>query len=96
MLVSIWIALLTIAVALVFFPVFGKGDTSIDLPAIEGVLLSILPKDFITPFAEGQIPQIILLGLVFGVALLMMGESGKTVRNALLKIKEWVMGAKEE
>ena len=91
-LVSIWIALLTIAVALLFFPVFGKGGTSIDLPAIGNVLLSILPKDFITPFAEGQIPQIILLGLVFGVALLMMGESGKPVREALLKIKEWVMG----
>ena len=91
-LISVWIALLTMAVALVFFPVFGKGTSGIDLPAIEGVLLGILPKDFITPFAEGQIPQIILLGLVFGVALLIIGETGKTVRDALLKIKEWVMG----
>ena len=91
-LISVWVALITTAVAMLFFPVFGKGDTSIDLPAIEGVLLGILPKDFITPFTEGNIPQIILLGLVFGIGLLVIGESGKPVREALLKIKEWVMG----
>ena len=91
-LITVWIALLATAVAAVFFPVFGKGGTGIDLPAVEGVLLGVLPADFITPFAKGYIPQVILLGILFGVALLMTGDSGKTVREALLKVKEWVMG----
>ena len=91
-LISIWTAFLTSAVALVFFPVFGDGDTKIDLPAIEEVMLGIIPTDFITPFSEGKIPQIILFGIVFGTALLMMGDSGKPVKDALLKAKEWVMG----
>ena len=91
-LIGLWVALATSAVAVVFFPVFGKGETVIDLPAIEGVMLDIIPKNFISPFAEGNIPQIILFGLVFGTALLMMGDGGKPVREALLKIKEWVMG----
>ena len=91
-LISLWVALVTMAVAFVFFPVFGSGHTKIDLPEIGGVLLDIVPKDFISPFADGNLPQIILFGLVFGTALLMMGDSGKPVRSALLKIKEWVMG----
>ena len=91
-LITVWIALLTTVVAFLFFPVFGKSDTGIDLPAIEGVLLGTLPTDFITPFVTGHIPQIILLGIVFGIALLMAGDSGKAVREALLKVKEWVMG----
>ena len=91
-LITLWVALLTIAVALLFFPVFGKSETSIDLPAIEGVLLGTLPTDLITPFVEGKIPQVILLGIVFGIALLMLGDNGKPVRDGLLKIKEWAMG----
>ena len=91
-LISLWVALLTTAVALFFFPVFGKGGTSVDIASIEGALLDVLPKNLISPFAEGNIPQIILLGLVFGNGLLMIGDSGKSVREALLKVKEWVMG----
>ena len=90
-LVSLWVALLTVVVALFFFPVWGAVDTSIDLTEVESALLSVLPTDFITPFAEGQIPQVILLGIVFGIALLMMGDSGKPVQDALAKIKEWAM-----
>lgn len=90
-LIGLWVAVLTVVVAALFFPVLGKGNTVVDLPAIQSVLLSIVPTDFISPFANGNIPQIILFGLVFGTALLMMGESGKPVRDALLKVKEWVM-----
>ena len=90
--ITVWIALLATATALVFFPVFGKGNTVIDLPEIEQVLLGTLPKDFLSPFAECNIPQVILLAAVFGTALLMMGDAGKTIRDALIKIKEWVMG----
>ena len=91
-LVSVWISLLTIAVALLFFPVFGKGDTGISVSEIESGLLSMLPKDFVSPFTEGNIPQIILLGIIFGIGLLMIGDSGEQVRNALGKVKEWIMG----
>ena len=89
--ITIWIDLLTTAVSFAFFPVFGKGMPQIDLPAIENVLLGTLPKNLISPFVDGNIPQVILLAIVFGTALLMMGESGHSVRDALVKIKEWAM-----
>ena len=90
--ISLSVAILTTAVALLFFPVFGKNETSKDITAILSALLGTLPSDFIAPFVKGQIPQIILLGIVFGIALVMLGDNGSTIREALLKIKEWVMG----
>lgn len=78
--------------AFLFFPVFGQDGAAVDVSAVTNALLGTLPTGFITPFANGQIPQIILLGIIFGFALLMIGDSGKPVRNALLKVKEWVMG----
>ena len=90
-LVTLWVAVLTIAVAFLFFPVWGEG-VGIDLPAVEAALLDIIPKDFVSPFAEAQIPQIVLLGIAFGVALLMMGDSGKPLRDALALVKDWAMG----
>lgn len=89
--ITFWVALITTVVGLLFFPIFGSGDTIFDLPAIEGVILGTLPTDFISPFIECNVPQVILLALIFGTALLMMGESGDSVRQALIKIKEWVM-----
>ena len=91
-LISLWVALISIAVALAFFPVFGKGEAGVDLPAVGEALLGILPKNFVTPFAEGQIPQVILLGIVLGVGLLVMGDRGQPIRDALGKLKEWAMG----
>ena len=90
--ISLSVTILTTAVALLFFPVFGKSETSKDITAILSAPLGTLPSDFITPFVKGQIPQIILLGIVFGIALVMLGDNGSTIREALLKIKEWVMG----
>ena len=91
-LTGLWVAVLTIVVAQFFFPVFGKNDISFDIGEIESTLLGVLPGNLISPFTECNIPQIILLGIIFGVGLLIIGESGEPVREGLLKIKEWVMG----
>ena len=88
---TVWITLLTIVVASFFFPVIGGGDSKFGIADIVSGLLNILPKNLISPFTECNIPQIILLGIVFGAALLMMGDSGKPVKDALAKVKEWVM-----
>lgn len=85
----LWVAVLTITVAAAFFnPVFGKSNVEISLPAIEGVLLNLLPTDIVTPFAEGNMPQIIMLSLICGAGLIMMGDGGEPVRDALSKAKE--------
>ena len=85
------IAVITTAIGLVFFPVFGTGNTNVDLGNLVALILSILPNDLITPFVKGDMPQIILIALVLGTALLMMGDSAKTMRNALSKLKDWAM-----
>ena len=91
-LTGLWVAMIAITVASFFFPVFGKNDTSFDIGEVESALLSVLPTDLISPFSEGNIPQVILLGLIFGIGLVAIGESGEPVRDALLKVKAWMMG----
>ena len=89
--IAVRTTLLTTAVALLFFPVLGGSDTSIDLSVIERILLIFCPADIITPFAECRIPQIIVLALVLSTALFMMGDHSKALTDALARIKDWGM-----
>ena len=90
--ISLWMALLTTAVAALFFHVLGSGNAKIGFASVLNVLIDILPKNLITPFIDGNIPQVILLGLVFGTALLMIGDSGKEVTEWISRIKIWLLG----
>ncbi len=46
-------------------------------------LLHIIPKTFFSAFAEGEILQVLLLAILFGLALGRLGEHGRPVLNLL-------------
>lgn len=48
-----------------------------ELPSISELLLGLVPRNPIAAFAEGNIIQIIVFGLFFGVCLNMIGEKAK-------------------
>ena len=44
-------------------------------------LLNVIPKTFVSAFAEGEILQVLLLAILFGCALARIGEHGRPVTN---------------
>jgi aerobic C4-dicarboxylate transport protein len=51
--------------------------------SIVGFVLNIIPKTFVSAFAEGEILQVLLLALLFGFALHAVGERGRVVLQVL-------------
>jgi aerobic C4-dicarboxylate transport protein len=46
-------------------------------------LLHIIPKTFVSAFAEGEILQVLLLAILFGLALGRLGEHGRPILNLM-------------
>ncbi len=55
-------------------------------------LLHIIPKTFVSAFAEGEILQVLLLAILFGLALGKIGEHGRPVLNLLHEIARVFFG----
>ena len=55
-------------------------------------LLHIIPKTFVSAFAEGDILQVLLLALLFGFALGRLGDHGRPVINLLHEIARVFFG----
>ncbi|HJK13938.1 MAG TPA: cation:dicarboxylase symporter family transporter, partial [Methanocorpusculum sp.] len=87
------------AVCLFFFPVTISGDSQNfgEFQAIFTMLLSIIPSNIITPFAEGNTLQIIFLAVVFGLAMLILNKKIPAIvqlvgqANTLIQlVMEWI------
>ncbi|HUR60004.1 MAG TPA: C4-dicarboxylate transporter DctA [Opitutaceae bacterium] len=55
-------------------------------------LLHIIPKTFVGAFAEGEILQVLLLAILFGLALGKLGEHGRPVLNLLHEVARVFFG----
>ncbi len=55
-------------------------------------VLHIIPKTFVSAFAEGEILQVLLLAILFGLALGRLGEHGRPVLNLLHEIARVFFG----
>ncbi len=55
----------------------AKGMSTVDF------LLHIIPKTFVSAFSEGEILQVLLLAILFGLALGKLGDHGRPVMNLL-------------
>ncbi|WP_428156146.1 dicarboxylate/amino acid:cation symporter [Brevundimonas sp.] len=53
---------------------------------IVGFLTSIIPDTFVSAFSEGNILQVLFVSVLFGLALAMIGDTGKPVLNFLESI----------
>jgi len=64
----------------------GKAQSTV------GFFLNIIPKTFVSAFAEGEILQVLLLALLFGFALARIGEHGRPVMNLLNEVARVMFG----
>ena len=55
-------------------------------------LLHIIPKTFVSAFSEGEILQVLLLAILFGLALGKLGEHGRPVLNLLHEVARVFFG----
>jgi aerobic C4-dicarboxylate transport protein len=55
-------------------------------------LLHLIPKTFVSAFAEGEILQVLLLAILFGLALGRLGEHGRPVHTLLNEIARVFFG----
>ena len=55
-------------------------------------LLHIIPKTFVSAFAEGEILQVLFLAILFGLALGRLGEHGRPVLNLLHEVARVFFG----
>lgn len=89
---------LAIALALVIAPgVTDQAMTSTasfsakEAPSLTQVLINIIPSNPINAMAEGNMLQIIVFALLFGIAVSLAGESGKRIASLFEDMNEVVM-----
>ncbi len=64
----------------------AKGMSTVDF------LLHIIPKTFVSAFSEGEILQVLLLAILFGLALGKLGDHGRPVMNLLHEVARVFFG----
>ena len=61
------------------------------MTAVEHIL-HIIPKTFVSAFAEGEILQVLFLALLFGIALGQLGDHGRPILNLLQEVTRVFFG----
>lgn len=64
----------------------AKGMSTVDY------LMHIIPKTFVSAFSEGEILQVLLLAVLFGLALGKLGDHGRPVINLLHEVARVFFG----
>lgn len=55
-------------------------------------LMNIIPNTFVDAFAKGEILQVLLIAILFGVALSMLGERGKPITRFIEDLSHVIFG----
>lgn len=55
---------------------------------IRDTLLSIIPKNIVSPFLESSIPQLMFWGIAIGLALLVTGKQNSEVASVMISLNE--------
>ena len=64
---------------------FGMGDGSSQWKAILDMIVGIIPNNPITPFAEGNMLQIVFLAIICGMAILILSHETKTMQDVVIQ-----------
>ena len=91
MLRFVGLVMLASACSAVFFPVLGpplSRDTVAEgqFASVSELILGIFPSTIVEPFESGNTLQIILLGIVIGIALLYLGRQTSSVARAIEQV----------
>ena len=71
----------------IFSLTFSSSNGGIsEISAVFKILLGIFPKNFVSPFVEGNTLQIIFLAVVIGIAMIFLGKKTSSVAKAVEQI----------
>ncbi len=68
-----------------------KEFSSLDSPPLSDVLVNIVPTNPFSAFAEGNMLQIIVFSLLFGIAINLAGSQVDKIKNGMNQLNEIVM-----
>jgi aerobic C4-dicarboxylate transport protein len=68
------------------FTTKAKSQSTVDF------LMNIIPNTFVDAFAKGEILQVLLIAILFGVALSMLGERGKPITRFIDDLSHVIFG----
>lgn len=80
-----------IAVSLMFYNVTGEGTTDLQAQQIVDLVLGIFPTNALTPLIENNVPQLVVLGIALGAALLMLENRVDGLKDLIAQAHQWVM-----
>lgn len=91
LMIAIFITVAAMFIAFIAFS-FSRGQTDLAFTprVLIDMLLSVIPTNLITPFTENNFPQLLVLGIVMGVALLLLNRKKSVLNNALLDLRDWM------
>ena len=89
--IAVFITLVSMAVAFGVFSI-SKGQAKLDFTpdVLVNMLLSVIPTNLITPFTENNFPQLLVMGLAMGVALLLLDRKESALGNIILDLRDWI------
>ena len=64
----------------------AKSQSTVDF------LMNIIPNTFVDAFAKGEILQVLLIAILFGVSLSMLGERGKPITKIIDDVSHVIFG----
>lgn len=71
--------------------VTGKHFTTQEIPSLKNVILEMFPSNPVAALASGNMLQVIIFSILFGLAITWSGEQGKRIANFFNDINEIVM-----
>ena len=89
--IALFLMVVSIAVSALFFRSFGGTSTGFTAKLLIDQLLDIIPTNLIEPFLENKTPQLVVLGFLFGTALLLLGDRVKELKQIIIQINEGIM-----
>ena len=86
---TLFIIAISIAVSLLFYSAFGVGTIQFSPEQLVSMLLKLVPTNIVAPFLNNDTPQLVILGLLMGTALLFLEDRVANLTASLRSLQEW-------
>lgn len=88
--IAIFVTIVPMIVSFCLFSLTqGQTDLHFTLRTFVDMLLGVIPRNLVTPFVENNFPQILVLGIVMGMALLLL-NGRNALNNILIDLHDWI------
>lgn len=75
-----------LSLPLVFMYNTGTNEVKTSADSVYSLLLSLLPQNIVSPFLEFNAIQVIIIGVAFGVSILVLGDKANTLKKVFNEV----------